>query len=87
MARPSRILSALLFSLTLSVGFIPATTAQTATAPDMPQNSADGQATQVAPGREDLEPAEPGFDDNTVDNQTGKNWHPTANPKSKVTPG
>ncbi|AKE41744.1 hypothetical protein UL82_07915 [Corynebacterium kutscheri] len=34
-------------------------------------------ATIAAPGREGLEPAEPGFNDNTLNNQAGAAWHPT----------
>ena len=87
MARPSRIISTVLFTLTLSIGFTPAVQSQSAQPPAAASTPSANNADYVAPGREDLEPAEPGFDDNTVDNQAGKNWHPTTNPKSKVTPG
>ena len=87
MARPSRIISTLLFTLTLGIGFTPVVQAQPTQPPATTSTPADNNADYVAPGREDLEPAEPGFDDNNVDNQAGKNWHPTINPKSKVIPG
>lgn len=87
MARPSRIISTLLFTLTLGIGFIPAAQAQPTQPSTATSTSAGNNADQISPERKDLEPAEPGFDDNTVDNQAGKNWHPTANPKNKVTPG
>lgn len=87
MARPSRIITTLLFAITLGMGFTPAVQAQPTQPPTTTSTPADNHADQVAPGRENLEPAEPGFDDNNVDNQTGKNWHPTTNPKSKITPG
>ena len=82
MARPSRIISTLLFTLTLGIGFTPVVQAQPTQPPATTSTPADNNADYVAPGREDLEPAEPGFDDNNVDNQAGKNWHPTINPKS-----
>ena len=78
MARPSRIISTLIFT------FTPAAQAQPAQPPAATSAPVEND---FAPGHEDLEPAEPGFDDNNIDNQAGKNWHPTANPKSKVTPG
>lgn len=87
MARPSRMITTLLFAVTLGIGFTPTVQAQPAQPPAAASTPADNNADYVAPGREDLEPAEPGFDDNNIDNQAGKNWHPTANPKSKVTPG
>ncbi|WP_426718109.1 hypothetical protein [Corynebacterium auriscanis] len=87
MARLSRIISTLLFTLTLGIGFTPVVQAQPTQPPATTSTPADNNADYVAPGREDLEPAEPGFDDNNIDNQAGKNWHPTINPKSKVTPG
>lgn len=87
MARPLRTISALLFSAILSIGFAPVAQTQPAQAPTVTNAPTDNNADQVAPGREDLEPAEPGFDDNTVDNQTGANWHPTVNPKDEITPG
>lgn len=87
MARLSRIISTLLFTLTLGIGFTPVVQAQPTQPPAAASTPADNNADYVAPGREDLEPAEPGFDDNNVDNQAGKNWHPTINPKSKVIPG
>ena len=49
-------------------------------------NAAEAAATP-APGREDLEPAEPGFDDNTIDNDAGADWHPTTDPEATITPG
>lgn len=87
MARPSRTITTLLFALTLGIGFTPTVQAQPTQPPAAASTPADNNADYVAPGREDLEPAEPGFDDNNVDNQAGKNWHPTINPKSKVIPG
>lgn len=87
MARPSRTITTLLFALTLGIGFTPTVQAQPAQPPAAASTPGDNNADYVAPGREDLEPAEPGFDDNNVDNQAGKNWHPTINPKSKVIPG
>ena len=42
---------------------------------------------QVAPGREDLEPLEPGFDDNRIDNQAGQGWVPTVDPSPVVVSG
>ena len=87
MARPSRIITTFLFAITLGMGFTPAVQAQPTQPPTTASTPADNHADQVAPGRENLEPTEPGFDDNNVDNQTGKNWHPTTNPKSKITPG
>ncbi|HIW94969.1 MAG TPA: hypothetical protein H9867_00545 [Candidatus Corynebacterium gallistercoris] len=44
-------------------------------------------AGQVAPGREDLEPLEPGFDDNRIDNQAGQGWVPTVDPSPVVVSG
>ena len=44
-------------------------------------------ADQVAPGREDLEPLEPGFDDNRIDNQAGQGWVPTVDPSPVVVSG
>lgn len=87
MARPSRIITTFLFAITLGMGFTPAAQAHPTQPPTTTSTPADNHADQVAPGRENLEPTEPGFDDNNVDNQTGKNWHPTTNPKSKITPG
>ncbi|CAM5418832.1 hypothetical protein [Corynebacterium variabile] len=49
-------------------------------------NAAEAAATP-APGREDLEPAEPGFDDNTIDNDAGADWHATTDPEATITPG
>ena len=49
-------------------------------------NAAQAAATPAA-GREDLEPAEPGFDDNTIDNDAGADWHATTNPEAMITPG
>lgn len=48
-------------------------------------NAAEAAATP-APGREDLEPAEPGFDDNTIDNDAGADWHATTDPEATITP-
>ncbi|WP_273352963.1 LGFP repeat-containing protein [Corynebacterium resistens] len=87
MARPSRTISALLFSVALSIGLAPVAQPQPAQAPTVTNAPTESNADQVAPGRENLEPSEPGFDDNTVDNQTGANWHPTVNPKDEITPG
>ena len=44
-------------------------------------------AGQVAPGREGLEPLEPGFDDNRIDNQAGQGWVPTVDPSPVVVSG
>ncbi|AEK35431.1 hypothetical protein ACTXOW_02025 [Corynebacterium variabile] len=41
----------------------------------------------TAAGRENLEPAEPGFDDNTIDNDAGADWHATTDPEAMITPG
>ncbi|MGO3789232.1 MAG: LGFP repeat-containing protein [Corynebacterium variabile] len=41
----------------------------------------------TAAGRENLEPAEPGFDDNTIDNDAGADWHATTDPEATITPG
>ncbi|WP_454040745.1 LGFP repeat-containing protein [Corynebacterium variabile] len=49
-------------------------------------NAAQAAATPAA-GREDLEPAEPGFDDNTIDNDAGADWHATTNPEATIIPG
>lgn len=49
-------------------------------------NAAQAAATPAA-GREDLEPAEPGFDDNTIDNDAGADWHATTDPEVTITPG
>lgn len=87
MTRPSRTISALLFSAALSICLAPVAQTQPAQASTAADSPAESNADQVAPGRENLEPAEPGFDDNTVDNQTGANWHPTINPKDEITPG
>lgn len=46
----------------------------------------DIAATPTA-GREGLEPAEEGFNDNNIDNDAGVNWEPTEDPESEVTPG
>ncbi|WP_426707173.1 hypothetical protein ACEN2D_06955 [Corynebacterium auriscanis] len=53
----------------------------------MPTDADGYNTTQTAPGRENLEPAEPGFNDNTVDNDAGADWEPTNNPKSAIIPG
>ncbi|HIW95881.1 MAG TPA: hypothetical protein H9867_05275 [Candidatus Corynebacterium gallistercoris] len=50
---------------------------------DVARNGVD----QVAPGREGLEPLEPGFDDNTIDNQAGQGWNPTVDPSPVVVSG
>lgn len=87
MAKPSRIISALLITLHLGASFTPTVQAQPAK-PLSAVSTPDGyEDHNVAPGRENLEPAEPGFDDNTVDNQAGKDWHPTVNPQSTLMPG
>jgi len=49
-------------------------------------NASEAAATPAA-GREDLEPAEPGFDDNTIDNDAGADWHATTDPEATITPG
>lgn len=57
---------------------------------DIPIADGDGGgngANEVAPGRENLEPAEPGFDDNRIDNQAGAGWSPTVDPRPMVVPG
>lgn len=57
---------------------------------DIPIADGDGGgngADEVAPGRENLEPAEPGFDDNRIDNQAGAGWSPTVDPRPVVVPG
>lgn len=41
----------------------------------------------TAPGRENLEPDEPGFDDNTIDNDAGADWHATTDPEATIIPG
>lgn len=40
-----------------------------------------------APGREQLVPSEPGFDNNSVPNKDGRNWTSTKNPKEKIAHG
>ena len=50
-------------------------------------DGAGNGADQVAPGREDLEPLEPGFDDNRIDNQAGQGWNPTVDPSPVVVSG
>lgn len=44
-------------------------------------------ATVPAEGREGLEPAEEGFNDNNIDNDAGADWEPTDDPEPEVTPG
>lgn len=86
MARPSRIISTLLFTLTLGIGFTPVVQAQPTQPPATTSTPADNNADYVAPGREDLEPAEPGFDDNNVDNQAGKKLAPHHQPQKQSHP-
>lgn len=55
--------------------------------PEVLSDTESNNANYVAPDRQGLEPTEPGFDDNTVDNDAGADWEPTENPKSMVIPG
>lgn len=57
------------------------------TNPEVLSDTESNNASYVAPDRQGLEPTEPGFDDNTVDNDAGADWEPTENPKSMVIPG
>jgi len=50
LARPSRTISALLFSAILSIGFAPVAQAQPAQAPTVANAPTDNNADQVAPG-------------------------------------
>ena len=87
MTKPSRFISALLFTLTLGVGLTPSVQAQPTQPPAAAGAIVDNNADYAATEREDLEPAEPGFNDNNVDNDAGADWKPTESPKSTVIPG
>lgn len=87
MTKPSRFISALLFTLTLGVGLTPSAQAQPTQPPAAAGAIVDNNADYAATEREDLEPAEPGFNDNNVDNDAGADWKPTENPKNTIIPG
>ncbi len=90
MAKSLRALSALIFALALGGAFpLPASAAPLTPAEVLSSANTDesDQNDQGSPGSEDLNPSEPGFDDNTVSNHDGSNWEPTADPKAQITPG
>lgn len=55
--------------------------------PEIPATTEVTNGTHLAPDRQDLEPAEPGFNDNNINNNTGTDWEPTESPKSRIIPG
>ena len=87
MTSPSRFLTALsVLVMSAAVVVEPATAQSASTLTAAEQEQSNGAET-IAPGREDLNPTEPGFDDNAIDNQTGANWEPTGDAKREVIPG
>lgn len=90
MAKFLRAIFALIFAFVLGGAFpLPALASPLTPAELLPSASTAEsiQTHQGLPEREDLNPSEPGFDDNTVSNQDGANWEPTADPKAQITPG
>ena len=84
-AQLTRSMLTLLASMVLVITLAPHTTAQPS--PAIPSGTEGNNTTQVAPDQQDLEPSEPGFDDNNIDNDAGTHWEPTTNPQSTIIPG
>lgn len=99
MRRTTRSIAAAMTAVALTITIPAAAWAQeepsTNSEPEIASYADDQEATQEAAeaaavpadGREGLEPAEEGFNDNNIDNDAGVNWEPTEDPESEVTPG
>lgn len=98
MPKRSRSIAAALIAVTMSLSATPIADAQTDDVhepSDLQSPGTEQQATDSAieasrtpsAGREDLDPQQPGFNDNNVDNQAAIGWHATENPQSTISPG